>query len=53
MVCAIGAQPIGAPGCPLLAACTVSMARVRIVVTADWSRRGSMGLSIHNRQVGR
>ena len=31
-VCAIGAHPIGAPGCPLFAFCTISAPRQRIVL---------------------
>ena len=34
---AIGAQPSGAPGCPLLAFCTASTARNRSVLIDNWS----------------
>ena len=44
---AIGAHPIGAPGCPEFAAWTVSIASVRIAVIADCSSRGSIGNPLH------
>ena len=37
---AIGAHPIGAPGCPELAACTISAENTRIVSTTFFSKAG-------------
>src|SRR5436190_24064386 len=42
---AMGAAPMGSPGWPELAFWTASMARVRMVLMASWSRSGVGGIA--------